>query len=205
MSDHRVIHMAGAKHGVGTTTTAIGMLCEVETWYVGYLAVDTFDAYLISGMSNYDSDALDDVLDSDDRFRIASISLDRMYESDIKNMKRFIDEGRVTVIDWGAAMPIPAITDLWPGVRVGVVDNSYPALMRGVRCSHIDKWLGIMHPARAIRVRDMEQALGASVTTLEYEPAIQRSVDAGLMVQAGRSTASYDRILQDVVRSWPGV
>lgn len=81
--------------------------------------------------------------------------------------------------------------------QVWVVRNDYMCLRRWVwRTPHrVDMVVLIEEPGRALSVRDVEHAIGQTVThRIDYDPAIARAVDAGLITSGYRASGNFARL-----------
>jgi hypothetical protein len=81
------------------------------------------------------------------------------------------------VIDWGTELPET-------GRFILVTRACYLALRRWTHwreAGRPDQVVLIREPGRALTARDIEQVVGAPVHTVDYDPAIARAVDAGLL------------------------
>lgn len=79
------------------------------------------------------------------------------------------------------AGPPPVVQD---GHNIMVVRPCYLALRRAVAMQDAvtpDQVILITEPGRALSSRDVERALGVSVTVVEFDPSVARAVDAGLL------------------------
>jgi hypothetical protein len=91
-------------------------------------------------------------------------------------------EPRTVVVDAGTGPPPGALLDA--GARSLLVTRAcYLSLRRAVGHEHRpDAIVLVAEPGRALRVADVESALGAPVVaTVSIDPAVARAVDAGLL------------------------
>jgi hypothetical protein len=93
------------------------------------------------------------------------------------------DDRRTVVVDVGTDA-IPAVALLGSADRsVLVTRPCYLALRAAGYGPNADEVLLVEEPGRALRKCDVAEALGLPVTlTLQWDPAVARAVDAGLMV-----------------------
>lgn len=81
-----------------------------------------------------------------------------------------------------------------------VVRNCYLSLRRSIGYSHPHLVVAVTEPLRALRLADIETTMGARTIELPFDPAISRSVDAGLLVaRPGRSAAQLGRHMIEMV------
>ncbi len=89
-------------------------------------------------------------------------------------------DGALTVVDAGG--PPPPVAHAGAQRSVLVVRPCYLALRRAARCSGATDVVVVDEPGRALRVGDVERAIGVPVVAeVGWDPAIARAVDAGLL------------------------
>mgnify|MGYP001182010353 CR=1 FL=1 len=86
------------------------------------------------------------------------------------------------VIDGGTGVPNPALAEVATH-NLLVTRPCYLALRRAVACGMQPSGVVLVaEPGRALSARDVERAVGAPVVAeVQYDPAVARAVDAGLL------------------------
>jgi MinD-like ATPase involved in chromosome partitioning or flagellar assembly len=103
--------------------------------------------------------------------------------------------GEEVVVDAGTGVPPPALVAA-ADHNLLVTRPCYLALRRAVATGVQPGGIVLIHePGRALTARDVERALGAPVVVeLQYDPAVARAVDAGLL--AARLPRSLTHLLK---------
>lgn len=178
----KIISLFGAKHGVGTSTTAALLQTTIPD---SLLAThDLEDALcLTGGMSVHHDDEPQLTLDNT-TFDPNAITQDvvrfdpRTAPSEAHlRTARFKVGGDTIIMDWGTHFPAV-------GLVVCVTDNSYLALRRLMKHDHTRIWrtICIREPNRALTVRDVEHVVAGPVVWIDRDSSVQRSCDAGLLL-----------------------
>ena len=83
--------------------------------------------------------------------------------------------------------------------RLGVVRNCYLSLKNAVNGVKCDSFVCIEETERALNSRDAEMVLNAPVTRVPYDFAVNRAVDAGLIVNRVPDIAPWTKLILETV------
>lgn len=79
--------------------------------------------------------------------------------------------------------------------RLGVVRNCYLSLKNAVNGVKCDSFVCIEETERALNSRDAQSVLQVPVTSIKYETAVNRAVDAGLIVNRVPDIAPWTQLI----------
>ena len=184
-----VVEFVGAKGGQGTSTLAVlyGLRCVQRGLRVHLLALDETELELavIAGASAYDTAK-----------GWSSLTNLMTWGTDVP------PGTEVVVADGTISETVQMYKHLPPPVRVLVVRNCFLAL-RAVfgPDRRFDHKIAVIEPGRALTIGDMRSAIGDIDIELQWDPAIARAVDAGLLhIRAPRSISGLDTLVPDTER-----
>lgn len=174
----KVLSFFGAKHGVGTTTIATLVACIDSTRLL--IAHDVDDVIALLGRRGWtDDDRVVNDLSNvgyvpGAQTLLAFANEMLVPEAELRTARHSIG-AEIAVMDWGVEIPTF-------GTPIMVTDNSYVSLRRAVKITvEYQNVVLVRDPVRALMATDVEHALGRPVITLNRDPALMRSCDAGLL------------------------
>ena len=196
----KIISLFGAKHGVGTSTTA-ALLYAGHPDKALLIAHDAGDVRMLLGMfrpededvANIDSDKFVPQWDQ----RVLSFDNTRTPRQSHLRTALFSTNAEFIIMDWGTTFPTV-------GTPVCMLDNSYLTLYRTKRMppeqeASIWKFVCLLDRTRALTSHDVEAVAGPDVIFLDRDSSVMRSSDAGLLALRSpqHTTKPIHKLLED--------
>lgn len=121
---------------------------------------------------------------------------ENLWLTDSVGLSNNLSQYELVVVDAGM---IQSDFGLVNAERLGVVRNCYLSLKNAVNGVKCDSYLCIEETERALNARDAEMVLRAPVTRVPYDFAVNRAVDAGLMVNRVPNIATWAELVLETV------
>ena len=179
---------ASAKGGQGCTTIAAVLAVLAAQSNQPTLLLDTRgDAAAILGVSDPASastfaDAITNAVEPCDRLRVASVAGVRIDTDAISAISELVAAGYRVIVDTGTDHDVLHRFDPLRPQRLLVTRACYLALRRAIGVPFVpDHVVLISEHQRCLTERDVSLALALPFTSVPYDPAIARSIDAGLL------------------------
>ena len=179
---------ASAKGGQGCTTIAAALAVLAARSSQPTLLLDTRgDAAAILGVSDPApastvADAIANAVEPCDRLRVVSVAGDRIDTEAISAMSELVAAGHRVLVDTGTDHDVLHRFDPLSPQRLLVTRPCYVALRRAIGVPFVpDHVVLIAEHQRCLTERDVSLALALPVTSVPYDPAIARAIDAGLL------------------------
>ena len=222
--DNNIIVMWGSKGGAGTSVTAAAAAIH-EPNHVLLVDLDG-DAASILGLANARSgigvgdwlkhpnverarltELVDDIDANTSVLKAGSTTIDIRYADPerVADLAAWInDQPGIVIVDAGTGPPPPQLVAI-ADRNVMVTRADYLALSNpAVLTAGPDEVILISEPGRSLQARDIERVVNAPVTaTIDHDPVIARSVDAGLFIGHHALQHATDH-LTDPDRDAPG-
>ena len=179
---------ASPKGGQGCTTIAAALAVLAARSSQPTLLLDTRgDAAAILGVSDPApastfADAIANAVEPCDRLRVVSVAGDRIDTEAISAMSELVAAGHRVLVDTGTDHDVLHRFDPLSPQRLLVTRPCYVALRRAIGVPFVpDHVVLISEHQRCLTERDVSLALALPVTSVPYDPAIARAIDAGLL------------------------
>ena len=163
------------KGGQGTTVTAAAFALNIAANGTNVLLVDYRggDAAAALGLPTSSEDGtVTDV--------VPNLRLLTSPPSTIRRDTIQLPYAEVYVFDADEA-DVVDIETRWGATPVAVVRNCYLALRKVIAGHKPERVVLVSEPGRSLRGSDVEAIMGVPVTVIKLDPAVARSVDAGLL------------------------
>ena len=187
-SARQVTVCASPKGGQGCTTIAAALAVLAARSSQPTLLLDTRgDAAAILGVSDPApastvADAIANAVEPCDRLRVVSVAGDRIDTEAISAMSELVAAGHRVLVDTGTDHDVLHRFDPLSPQRLLVTRPCYVALRRAIGVPFVpDHVVLISEHQRCLTERDVSLALALPVTSVPYDPAIARAIDAGLL------------------------
>ncbi|MDO8363866.1 MAG: hypothetical protein Q7V88_13280 [Actinomycetota bacterium] len=184
----RVTVCASPKGGQGCTSVAAVLAVLAARSNQPTLLLDTRgDAAAILGVSDPApsstfADAIANAVEPCERLRIASVAGDQIDTDAINAISELVAAGHRVIVDTGTDHDVLHRFDPLSPQRLLVTRPCYVALRRAIGVPFVpDHVVLISEQQRCLTERDVNLALALPVTSVPYDPAIARAIDAGLI------------------------
>ena len=128
------------------------------------------------------ADAIANAVEPCDRQRVVSVAGDRIDTDAINAIAELLAAGHRVIADTGTDHDVLHRFDPLSPQRVLVTRPCYLALRRAIGVPFVpDHVVLISEHQRSLTERDVSLALALPVTSVPYDPAIARAIDAGLL------------------------
>ena len=187
-SARQVTVCASPKGGQGCTTIAAALAVLAARSSQPTLLLDTRgDAAAILGVSDPApastvADAIANAVEPCDRLRVVSVTGDQIDADAISAISELVAAGHRVIVDTGNDHDVLHRFDPLSPHRLLVTRPCYLALRRAIGVPFVpDHVVLISEHQRCLTERDVSLALALPVTSVPYDPAIARAIDAGLL------------------------
>jgi hypothetical protein len=187
-SARQVTVCASAKGGQGCTTIAAVLAVLAAQNNQPTLLLDTRgDAAPTLGVSapapaSTFADAIANAVEPCDRLRVASVASDRIDTDAISAISELVAARHRVIVDIGTDHDVLHRFDPLHPQRLLVTRPCYLALRRAIGVPFVpDHVVLISEHQRCLTERDVSLALALPVTSVPYDPATARAIDAGLL------------------------
>ena len=187
-SARQVTVCASPKGGQGCTTIAAALAVLAARSSQPTLLLDTRgDAAAILGVSDPApastvADAIANAVEPCDRLRVVSVAGDQIDTDAISAISKLVAAGHRVIVDTGTDHDVLHRFDPLRPQRLLVTRACYLALRRAIGVPFVpDHVVLISEHQRCLTERDVSLALALPVTSVPYDPAIARAIDAGLL------------------------
>lgn len=184
----RVTVCASAKGGQGCTTIAAVLAVLAAQSNQPTLLLDTRgDAAPTLGVSDPApagtfADAIANAVEPCRHLRVATIAGDQIDSDATSELERLTAAGHRVIVDTGTDHDVLHRFDPLRPQRLLVTRPCYLALRRAIGVPFVpDHVVLISEHQRCLTERDVSLALALPVTSVPYDPAIARAIDAGLL------------------------
>ena len=187
-SARQVTVCVSAKGGQGCTTIATALAVLAAQSNEPTLLLDTRgDAAPTLGVSDPAPastfiDAIANAVEPCDRLRVASVAGEQIDADAINAISELVAAGHRVIVDTGTDHDVLHRFDPLSPQRLLVTRPCYLALRRAIGVPFVpDHVVLISEHQRCLTGRDVSLALALPVTSVPYDPAIARAIDAGLL------------------------
>ena len=187
-SARQVTVCASPKGGQGCTTIAAALAVLAARSSQPTLLLDTRgDVAAILGVSDPAAastvaDAIANAVEPCDRLRVVSVTGDQIDADAISAISELVAAGHRVIVDTGNDHDVLHRFDPLSPHRLLVTRPCYLALRRAIGVPFVpDHVVLISEHQRCLTERDVSLALALPVTSVPYDPAIARAIDAGLL------------------------
>jgi hypothetical protein len=187
-SARQVTVCASAKGGQGCTTIAAVLAVLAAQSNQPTLLLDTRgDAAPTLGVSDPEPastfvDAIANAVEPSARLRVATVAGDRIDTDAISAISELVAAGHRVIVDTGTDHDVLHRFDPLNPQRLLVTRPCYLALRRAIGVPFVpDHVVLISEHQRCLTERDVSLALALPITSVPYDPAIARAIDAGLL------------------------